>query len=88
MSEFQDLSIQIEQISQAEEHEQPSVLNELIEQGMESSSVGLILEAFPIEQRVRLWRELPLEMHIEVLTETRAEVRISILDALSETDLN
>ncbi|EDL54940.1 putative magnesium transporter MgtE [Vibrio mediterranei AK1] len=87
MSEFQDLSIQIEQISQAEEHEQPSVLNELIEQGMESSSVGLILEAFPIEQRVRLWRELPLEMHIEVLTETRAEVRVSILDALSETEL-
>ncbi|MGR5347774.1 magnesium transporter [Vibrio mediterranei] len=87
MSEFQDLSIQIEQISHVEEQQQPHILNQLIEQGLESGSVALILEAFPIEQRVRLWRELPLEMHIEVLTESRAEVRFSILDALSETEL-
>ncbi|MBY6198926.1 magnesium transporter [Vibrio hangzhouensis] len=87
MSEFQDLSIQIEQISHVEEQQQPHILNQLIEQGLESGSVALILEAFPIEQRVRLWRELPLEMHIEVLTDSRAEVRFSILDALSETEL-
>ncbi|MGR5176117.1 magnesium transporter [Vibrio parahaemolyticus] len=87
MSEFQDLSIQIEQVSHVEEQQQPHILNQLIEQGLESGSVALILEAFPIEQRVRLWRELPLEMHIEVLTESRAEVRFSILDALSETEL-
>lgn len=87
MSEFQDLSVQIEQISQAEEAQQPHILNRFIEQGLDTSSIALILEAFPIEQRVRLWRELPLESHIEVLTESRGEVRVSILDALSETEL-
>ncbi len=36
---------------------------------------------------MRLWRSLPLEMHIDVLTEMRAEVRISVINALSEIEL-
>ncbi|MDC5706077.1 magnesium transporter [Vibrio europaeus] len=87
MSQFQDLSVLIEQIAQAEESEQVAILNDLIEVGLESGSVALILEAFPIEDRVKLWRGLPLELHIEVLTEARAEVRHSIIDELSETEL-
>lgn len=87
MSQFQDLSVLIEQIAQAEESEQVAILNDLIEVGLESGSVALILEAFPIEGRVKLWRGLPLELHIEVLTEARAEVRHSIIDELSETEL-
>ncbi|MDC5818446.1 magnesium transporter [Vibrio europaeus] len=87
MSQFQDLSVLIEQIAQAEEGEQVAILNDLIEVGLESGSVALILEAFPIEDRVKLWRGLPLELHIEVLTEARAEVRHSIIDELSETEL-
>jgi len=87
VSHFQDLSILIEQVAQAEESQQVSILNDLIEVGLESGSVALILEAFPIEDRVKLWRGLPLELHIEVLTEARAEVRHSIIDELSETEL-
>ena len=87
MSHFQDLSVLIEQVAQAEESQQVSILNDLIEVGLESGSVALILEAFPIEDRVKLWRGLPLELHIEVLTEARAEVRHSIIDELSETEL-
>lgn len=87
MSHFQDLSVLIEQVAQAEESDQVSILNDLIEVGLESGSVALILEAFPIEDRVKLWRGLPLELHIEVLTEARAEVRHSIIDELSETEL-
>ncbi|NOI79205.1 magnesium transporter [Vibrio tubiashii] len=87
MSQFQDLSVLIEQVAQAEESEQVAILNDLIEVGLESGSVALILEAFPIEERVKLWRGLPLELHIEVLTEARAEVRHSIIDELSETEL-
>ncbi|MCG9575085.1 magnesium transporter [Vibrio tubiashii] len=87
MSQFQDLSVLIEQIAQAEESDQVAILNDLIEGGLESGSVALILEAFPIDDRVTLWRGLPLELHIEVLTEARAEVRHSIIDELSETEL-
>jgi magnesium transporter len=87
VSQFQDLSVLIEQVAQAEESDQVSILNDLIEVGLESGSVALILEAFPIEERVKLWRGLPLELHIEVLTEARAEVRHSIIDELSETEL-
>ncbi|BBM67044.1 magnesium transporter MgtE [Vibrio alfacsensis] len=87
MSKFQDLSTLIEQIVKAEEADRVTALNDSIEFGLEPGSVALILEAFPIEERVRLWRALPLELHIDVLTEMRAEVRLSIIDALSEVEL-
>ncbi|WP_394125925.1 magnesium transporter [Vibrio hepatarius] len=87
MSEFQDLSFQIETIAQAEPEQQSNILNQLIEEGLEAGSIALILEAFPIDERVQLWRGLPLELHIDVLTEARAEVRRSIIDELSEIEL-
>ncbi|EKF9768298.1 magnesium transporter [Vibrio cholerae] len=87
MSEYQDLSQQIELIATAEESEQTHLLGEMVENGLDEGSIALILEAFPVEQRVRLWRSLPLEMHIDVLTEMRADVRISVINALSEIEL-
>ncbi len=87
MSKFQDLSTLIQQIGQAEEVDQVATLNESIEAGLEPGAVALILEAFPIDDRVRLWRALPLELHIDVLTEMRADVRFSIINALSEVEL-
>lgn len=87
MSEFQDLPLLIEQIAKADDSEQIALLNESIEHGLESGSVALILEAFPVDDRVRLWRALPLEMHIDVLTDMRSEVRYSIITALSEVEL-
>ena len=87
MSEFQELSHHIQTIARADEEQQNSILNDYIEEGLEPGSVTLILEAFPIDERVRLWRGLPLELHIEVLTEARADVRNSIIAALSETEL-
>ncbi len=87
MSKFQDLSTLIQQIGQAEEADQVATLNESIETGLEPGAVALILEAFPIDDRVRLWRALPLELHIDVLTEMRADVRFSIINALSEVEL-
>ena len=87
MSQFQDLSTLIEQIGKADEDQHATILNDAIEQGLDPGSVSLVLEAFPIEERVKLWRSLPLELHIEVLTEARAEVRHSIIGQLSETEL-
>ncbi|MGR5067694.1 MULTISPECIES: magnesium transporter [Vibrio] len=87
MSKFQDLSTLIEQIVKADEADQITALNDSIEYGLEPGSVALILEAFPIDDRVRLWRALPLEFHIDVLTEMRADVRFSIINALSEVEL-
>ncbi|UFN71509.1 magnesium transporter [Vibrio alginolyticus] len=87
MSKFQDLSTLIQQIGQAEEADQVATLNESIEAGLKPGAVALILEAFPIDDRVRLWRALPLELHIDVLTEMRADVRFSIINALSEVEL-
>ena len=87
MSKFQDLSTLIEQIVQADEADQVTALNDSIECGLEPGAVALILEAFPIDERVRLWRALPMELHIDVLTEMRAEVRLSIIEALSEIEL-
>ncbi|MEH0664578.1 magnesium transporter [Vibrio scophthalmi] len=87
MSQFQDLSILIAELLRSEDSEQVTTLNESIEHGLEPGAVALILEAFPIDDRVRLWRSLPLELHIEVLTEARAEVRHSIIKELSEVEL-
>jgi magnesium transporter len=87
VSKFQDLSILIQQIGQAEEADQVATLNASIEEGLDPGSIALILEAFTINDRVRLWRALPLELHIDVLTEMRADVRFSIINALSEVEL-
>lgn len=87
MSKFQDLSILIQQIGQVEEADQVATLNASIEEGLDPGSIALILEAFTINDRVRLWRALPLELHIDVLTEMRADVRFSIINALSEVEL-
>ncbi|MDE1209927.1 magnesium transporter [Vibrio aestuarianus] len=87
MNEYQDLSFQIEAISKADDEQQIDLLGEYVENGLDEGSIAIILEAFPVEQRVRLWRSLPLEMHIDVLTEMRADVRFSIIEALSEVEL-
>ncbi len=88
MSEYQDLAQQIELLAKAEsEQHQISLLGELVENGLDAGSLALIFEAFPVEQRVRMWRSLPLEMHIDVLTEMRADVRLSVITSLSETEL-
>lgn len=88
MSEYQDLSQQIEALAKAENDEQQvSLLGEMVENGLDEGPLALILEAFPVDDRVRLWRSLPLELHIDVLTEMRADVRVSIIKALSEVEL-
>ncbi|MFV0448946.1 MAG: magnesium transporter [Vibrio sp.] len=88
MSEYQDLAQHIEMLAKAEDDQQQiSLLSELVENTLDSGSVALIFEAFPVEQRVRMWRSLPLEMHIDVLTEMRADVRISVIKSLSEIEL-
>ncbi|WPC76145.1 magnesium transporter [Vibrio porteresiae] len=87
MNEYQDVSLLIERLAQADEQQQIVQLNEMVDSDLDEGSIALLLEAFPIEQRVRMWRSLPLEMHISVLTEMRAEARISIINALSETEL-
>lgn len=88
MSEYQDLSQQIEALAKAENDEQQILLlGEMVENGLDEGPLALILEAFPVDDRVRLWRSLPLELHIDVLTEMRADVRVSIIKALSEVEL-
>ncbi|MCG6266031.1 magnesium transporter [Vibrio furnissii] len=88
MSEYQDLSQQIEALAKAEnDDQQVSLLGEMVENGLDEGPLALILEAFPVDDRVRLWRSLPLELHIDVLTEMRADVRVSIIKALSEVEL-
>jgi len=87
VSEYQDLPLLIEQIAQAEDAEQVVLLNDSIEHGLESGSIALILESQPVDDRVRLWRALPLEMHIDVLTDMRADARYSVINALSEIEL-
>lgn len=87
MSEYQDLSLHIETLAKADEQQQFDLLGEYIDNGIDEGSLAIILEAFPVEHRVRLWRSLPMEMHIEVLTEMRADVRFSIINALSDVEL-
>ncbi len=88
MSEYQDLAQQIELLAKAEDDpQQIKLLGEFVENGLDAGSLALIFEAFPVEQRVKMWRSLPLEMHIDVLTEMRADVRISVINTLSETEL-
>ncbi len=89
MNEHQDLSFQIETLFNAgDQQQQINLLNEYVENGLDTGSLSRILEAFPIDDRAQLWRHLPLEIHIEILTEMRADARVSILEELSDAELN
>ncbi|MDD9175188.1 magnesium transporter [Aliivibrio sp. S2TY2] len=89
MNEHQDLSFQLETLFNADDQQQQiSLLGEFVENGLDTGSIARILESFPVDDRVQLWRHLPLEMHIEVLTEMRADARVAILEELSEAELN
>ncbi|MZI95850.1 CBS domain-containing protein [Vibrio sp. CAIM 722] len=87
MNEYQDVSLLIARLAQADEQQQIVQLNEMVDSGLDEGSLANLLEAFPVEQRVRMWRNLPLELHIPVLTEMRSEVRFSVINALSEAEL-
>ena len=87
MNEHQDMSQLIAPLLKADEHSQLALWNDMVDQGLDYKSIAVVLEAFPVEQRVRLWRNLSIESHVSVLTEMRAAARMSILNALSETEL-
>ncbi|MDW6004890.1 magnesium transporter [Vibrio mangrovi] len=87
MSDHKDLSLFIESLTQADEIQQTKQLTAYLNDGMESDTIARLLEALQVEQRVRLWRALPLEFHIAVLTDMRAEARISVIQSLTATEL-
>ncbi|SJL84575.1 magnesium transporter [Vibrio palustris] len=87
MNEHQDMSQLIAPLLKADEYSQLALWNDMVDQGLDYKSIAVVLEAFPVEQRVRLWRNLSIESHVSVLTEMRAAARMSILNALSETEL-
>nr|WP_242521816.1 magnesium transporter [Motiliproteus sp. SC1-56] len=55
---------------------------------LDNLQLARLLEALPLEERVRRWEDVPIEHGTEVLLEMRADARSSILEALSaeETD--
>ncbi|MTW08607.1 hypothetical protein GM524_12075 [Streptococcus pneumoniae] len=53
MSEYQDLAQHIEMLAKADDDQQQiSLLNELVENVLDSGSIALILEAFAIDGRL------------------------------------
>nr|WP_059122061.1 magnesium transporter [Vibrio sp. MEBiC08052] len=87
MSDQKDLSLFIESLTQTDDIDQSKQLTSYLNQGMDSDTVARLLEALKVEQRVKLWRALPLEFHIPVLTEMRSEARISVIQSLTPTEL-
>ncbi len=76
----------IEKISETEDACKTAIFNQFQSQ-FEPGSISLLLESLPIEQRILLWRQLPLNDSIEVLSYMRSEPRHSIIGALSEQEL-
>lgn len=76
----------IEKISETEDACKTAIFNQFQSQ-FEPGSISLLLESLPIEQRILLWRQLPLNDSIEVLSYMRSEPRHSIICALSEQEL-
>ncbi|KLV04648.1 magnesium transporter MgtE [Photobacterium aquae] len=88
MSHTLDLSLLIERISSADVDEQRLIFNEPEIQQLEAGSFATLLEALPLDQRMELWRQLPLNDHVDVLTAMRADTREWVIQSLSEAELN
>ncbi|MGF1724316.1 magnesium transporter [Photobacterium nomapromontoriensis] len=88
MSNTIDLSLLIERISAADSEEQCQIFNEYDVQHLEAGSLATLFEALPLDQRMELWRQLPLNDHVDVLTAMRADTREWVIQSLSEAELN
>lgn len=88
MSNTIDLSLLIERISAADSEEQCQIFNEPDVQHLEAGSLATLFEALPLDQRMELWRQLPLNDHVDVLTAMRADTREWVIQSLSEAELN
>ncbi|WP_038869295.1 magnesium transporter [Vibrio jasicida] len=87
MNKFQELSLLIEAIVDRSDDSQVQILTQAIKDGIESGAIAHVIEAIPIEKRGHLWRSLPQSISIDVLTDMRAEVRLSVISTLSENEL-
>lgn len=88
MSHTIDLSELIERISAADTDEQRQLFNEQEIQQLDPGSIATLLEALPLHERMELWRQLPLNSHVDVLTAMRADTRDWVIHSLSEAELN
>ncbi|AJR05037.1 magnesium transporter [Photobacterium gaetbulicola] len=88
MSNTVDLSLLIERISAADTDEQRQIFNEPEIQQLEAGAFATLFEALPLDQRMELWRQLPLNDHVDVLTAMRADTREWVIQSLSDTELD
>ncbi|GAL04369.1 magnesium transporter [Photobacterium aphoticum] len=83
-----DLSLLIERISAADTEEQRLIFNEPEIQQLEAGSLATLFEALPLDQRMELWRQLPLNDHVDVLTAMRADTREWVIQSLTSVELD
>ncbi|MGF1681823.1 magnesium transporter [Photobacterium minamisatsumaniensis] len=88
MSNTIDLSLLIERISAADTDLQRQIFNEPEIQQLEAGAFATLFEALPLDQRMELWRQLPLNDHVDVLTAMRADTREWVIQSLSEAELD
>ncbi|MGF1688490.1 magnesium transporter [Photobacterium japonica] len=83
-----DLSLLIERISAADAEEQRLIFNEPEIQQLEAGSLATLFEALPLDERMELWRQLPLNDHVDVLTAMRADTREWVIQSLTDVELD
>lgn len=88
MSNTVDLSLLIERISAADTDEQRQIFNEPEIQQLEAGAFATLFEALPLDERMELWRQLPLNDHVDVLTAMRGDTRQWVIQSLSDTELD
>jgi len=82
-----DLSTIIDEIVSADPEQQPQVIETVIAD-QEHDNLALLLESLPIQQRLEMWRSIPVIDRVAVLVEMRGDPRETVLDSMELSELD
>lgn len=78
-----ELNQVIDRLRQVEEEQRPTIMESAVGD-LEPDQVALLLEALPLEERLRRWQEIPGDDQREVLMAMRVDARTTLLRAIDE----
>ncbi|HEY5718586.1 MAG TPA: magnesium transporter [Motiliproteus sp.] len=78
-----ELNQVIDRLREVEEQQRPTIMESAVDD-LEPDQVALLLEALPLEERLRRWHEIPGDDQREVLMAMRVDARTTLLRTIDE----
>ena len=78
-----ELNQVIDRLREVEEEQRPTLMESAVDD-LDPARVALLLEALPLEERLRRWSEIPAAQQPEILVAMRVDARTTLLRAIGD----